>query len=94
MSVNFQKPVSSAIFEQLKEAMGEPVATDNRTFLYDRMRGVEQRLMKEIANAAKQPVAVELNTVGDIKVMDDGQRYELTPDGWRLIASGDSNAES
>lgn len=88
MSINFQKPVSNAIYEQLKEAMGEPVATDRRTFLYDQVRTVEQRLMKEIANAAKQPVIVELNSVGDIKTMDDGQRYELTPEGWRLLASG------
>ncbi|HUD10954.1 MAG TPA: hypothetical protein VMS08_00965 [Candidatus Saccharimonadia bacterium] len=81
MSINFQDPVNGEAMAKLAEAFGQPVATDKKTFLYDRIGAIEQRVMKEIANAAKQPTAVELNTVGDVKMID-GSPWRLTAHGW------------
>lgn len=85
MSLNFSNPVDSLIKARIKEALGEPVAADDRTFLFDKMKSVEQRLMKEVANAAAQPAVLEMNDIGDIKTLDDGTQYKLTADGWRLL---------
>jgi len=41
--------------------------------------------MKKIANAAKQPVSIELNDLGEVKTMQDGTKYEVTPNGWKRI---------
>jgi hypothetical protein len=82
MSINFDKPVSPDILQKLEEHFGEPKASDSKTLLYDRMEAVNQRVMREIANAAKQPVIVEINGIGDRKTMEDGTEYEVTEGGW------------
>lgn len=82
MSINFDKPVNSEALAKIVETFGEPVAKDKKTFLYNNIETIEQRLMKQIANAAKQPAIVELNGVGSRKTMEDGTEYEVTENGW------------
>jgi hypothetical protein len=81
VSINFQEPVNNEALAKLAEAFGQPVATDKKTFLYDRISAIDQRIMKEIANTAKQPAAVELNENGSVKIVD-GVRWRLTTAGW------------
>lgn len=85
MSMQFDQPVNDEAFKKIVETFGEPVAHDRQTFLFDRMGAIKQRLMTEIANAAKQPAAVELHGEGEIKTMSDGTRYRVTPTGWQKI---------
>lgn len=85
MSMNFRDPVSEALARKIAEEFGQPVASDNKTFLFDEMNQIEGRLMKEIANEAQQPVTVEVNGEGDIKTMSDGSRYQVTPHGWKKL---------
>ncbi len=70
----------------MKKFFGEAVASDRRQFLYDDMKEIRQVEMKAIANAAEQPVTVELHEPGEIKTMADGTRYEVTPTGWKLLS--------
>jgi len=85
MSMNFQNPVSEELAAKITEEFGQPVATDRKTFLFDQMKQIDQRLMKQIANEAKQPVSVEVNGEGDIKTMSDGTQYRVTPQGWQKL---------
>jgi len=85
MSMNFNEPVNDAALARIKELFGEPVASDRKTLLFDHMTEIHSRDMKEIANLAKQPAAIEIHGDGDIKTMGDGTRYQVTPKGWRKI---------
>jgi hypothetical protein len=85
MAMQFDKPVNDEAMAKIVEAFGQPVATDRKTFLFDNMGAIKQRLMTEIANAAKQPATVEVVGEGEIKVMSDGTRYRVTPTGWKKI---------
>lgn len=86
MSMNFQDPVNDATLKKIAEEFGDKVVThDRKTFLLNDVGAIHQRLMKQIANEAKQPVAVEMHDQGDIKVMSDGTRYRVTPQGWQKI---------
>jgi len=85
MSMNFVNPVNDAALTEIVKEFGPPVATDRKTFLFDRMNKLEQRAMKRIANAAKQPATVEIHAEGDIKIMSDGTRYQVTPTGWKRL---------
>lgn len=86
MSMNFQDPVNNEALAKIMEGFGDKVvAHDNKTFLLANVDAINQKLMKEIANAAKQPATVELNGDGDVKVMSDGTRYRVTPNGWHKI---------
>lgn len=86
MSMNFQDPVNNEALAKIKEVFGDKVvAHDSKTFLLEKVDALNQQLMKGIANAAKQPATVELNTEGDIKTMSDGTRYRVTPTGWQKI---------
>lgn len=86
MSMNFQDPVNPEALAKIMDAFGDKVVThDRKTFLLNDAGAIHQKLMKEIANAAKQPATVELNGEGDIKVMSDGTRYRVTPTGWQKI---------
>jgi hypothetical protein len=84
MSINFDEPVDEELIAKLK-AMIPVVANDRKTFLLDAMNVIDGRDMKEIANAAKQPVKVEIHGQGEIKTLEDGTRYEVTPRGWRRL---------
>ena len=82
MSMNFDKPVNSEAMEALSKMFGEPVAQDEKTFLYDKMDAINGAMMSELANKAKQTVALEINAPDDIKTMSDGTQYRMTPRGW------------
>lgn len=85
MSIQFENPVNDAALEKIKELFGEPVASDRKTLLFDKMGEIRQYEMKEVANLAKQPATVEIHCQGTIKTMSDGTRYEVTPQGWRKL---------
>lgn len=85
MAMSFDKPVNDEALKKIVETFGEPVHHDRKTFLFDRMGAIQQRLMADIANAAKQPATVEVVGEGEIKVMSDGTRYRVTPTGWKKI---------
>lgn len=93
MSINFNHPVGPEEENMLKKMFGEPVASDRKTFLYDDMESrfrqqlMQGRKMTELANKAKQPVAVELNKEGEIKTLSDGTQYRVTPKGWRKVGT-------
>jgi len=86
MSINFDEPVGPEAESMIKELFGDPVASDAKTFLYDKQIVLAQKRMTELANKAKQPATVELNSEGEIKTMSDGTQYQVTPKGWRKIA--------
>ena len=86
MSISFNKPVGPEAISMIKKLFGDPVASDAKTFLYDKHLILEQKRMTELANKAKQPVTVELNSEGEIKTMSDGTQYQVTPKGWRKVA--------
>lgn len=85
MAMQFDRPVNDEAMSKIVEAFGQPVATDRKTFLFDNMGTIQQRLMSDIAKAAKQPATVEMAGEGEIKVMSDGTRYHVTPTGWKKI---------
>lgn len=90
MSIQFDDPVNEETRQRIREAFGEAVASDEKTFLFDNMREIHQKTMKEIANTAKQPATVGLHRQGEIVTLSDGSRYEVTPRGWRRIEPRES----
>lgn len=85
MSVNFTLPVGQSVKDMLHEALGRPVVADDTTFLHDRLKPLDQRVMSQIAREANQPVSVEMNEIGDTKVIQ-GVQWCLEKDGWvRLV---------
>lgn len=86
MAMNFQDPVNNEAFAKIFEEFGDKVvANDRKTFLLNDVGAIHQKLMKEIANTAKQPATVEVCGEGEIKTMSDGTRYRVTPQGWQKI---------
>lgn len=91
MSINFNDPMNSEAMAKLQEffkdgTLPEPVVMDDRRALFNTKLDLQQRKMTELANAAKQPVMVELNEEGEIKEMSDGTKYRVTPKGWKKIS--------
>ena len=85
MSINFEDPMNDEARDKLKEIFSDKlVAMDEYTALVNQKEFVQQS-MKELANRAKQPVEVEINNEGEIKVMSDGTRYQCTPRGWKKL---------
>ena len=84
MSMSFQDPLNDEAFAKIVKEFGEPVAVDGerKTLLFDNIKEINQLVMKEIANTAKQPTTVELHGEGEIKTMSDGSRYQVTSRGW------------
>lgn len=85
MSVSFEDPVSESVVKKLKDLFGEPVVEDSKTFLLDNIKELRQDRMKALANEAKQPVTVALHSVGEIKSLSDGTKYQVTPKGWQKV---------
>lgn len=85
MSINFKDPMNEDARRIMEELCGKPVATDERTALFNNMRTIRQPEMNRLANAAKQPITVEIHSDGDIKTMSDGTRYRVTPLGWKRL---------
>jgi len=42
--------------------------------------------MKQIANESGQSARIELNVLGDIKILKDSTRYQMQNDGWHKVA--------
>lgn len=82
MSMTFEQPINAATRAMIEEAFGKPAAADDKTLLFDRMATIRSVDMSAIANAARQPVTVELHSEGEIKTMADGTRYRATKRGW------------
>lgn len=85
MSINFNNVPNDEAIRMMEELFGKPVASDGMTNLFDKLPDIEQRMAKAVANAAGQPMTVEMNSIGDIKDMADGSRYQLTEDGWKKM---------
>jgi hypothetical protein len=86
MSMSFHHPVNNEALAKIMEEFGDKVVThDRKTFLLANVDTINQKLMKEIANTAKQPATVELCNEGEIKTMSDGTRYRVTARGWQKI---------
>lgn len=86
MSVIFPSIPNELAIKMMEEYFGKPVASDGKTNLFNELPEIESRLVKAIANAAEQPVSIEMNSIGDIKTMEDGTQWRLTPTGWHKIA--------
>jgi len=94
MSINFNEPVNDEAVELVRKEFSKMVTHDRKTFLFDGMTEIKQSTIKKIANAAKQPVTIEINGDGDIKTLSDGTRYQVTPQGWRKLGSDSEEGES
>lgn len=90
MSINFNNPMNNKALEKLRELISDgslpaPVAQDDYRALFNKRLDLQPRKLTELANAAKQPVTVELNEEGEIKEMSDGTKYKVTRKGWIKI---------
>ena len=85
MSMSFDNPVNADAMKKIREAFGEAAASDEKTFLFDKMPAIDSRVMKEIANTAKQPATIGLHGEGEIVTMSDGTKYRATPQGWQKV---------
>lgn len=82
MSMNFDRPIDEETKAFMKKFLGEPVAQDDKTALYNEMKVANRRDMTELANKAGQVATMELNEIGDTKTMSDGAEYILRKTGW------------
>ena len=81
MSMSFDKDLNEKQQSMIKELLGDQVvAIDSKTALLENAT-FNRKQMKEIANKTKQVVTVELNNIGDEKVVK-GILYRLTEKGW------------
>lgn len=90
MSLNFEHPMNpeaANLLRQLIEQgrLPQPVVQDNRQVLFNDTTRISQKEMAELANAAKQPVTVELNELDEVKELSDGTKYRVTNRGWIKI---------
>lgn len=87
MSMSFQNPLNDEAYAKIVKEFGEPIAVDGerKTLLFDRIGQINQQVMKEIANTAKQPATVGMHGEGEIKTMSDGTQYRVTPQGWQKL---------
>ena len=88
MSMNFNDDMGEAAKTMIKEMFCENIeAMDDRTVLLKKFNGMHSKQMGDIARAARQPVSVELNKIGDRKEIG-GIVYELDEKGWRRLPIG------
>lgn len=85
MSVSTPSPMTAEMMESLRRTLGKPVARDERTALYDQMAALTSKQGGDMARAQGEPVKVEMHEVGDIKILSDGTRYQVTPSGWKKL---------
>lgn len=87
MSISFDDDMGSEISTRLQR-MFDVKAIDKRVALLNNVQqALDQTKMKELANAAKQPVTVEVNSIGDRKEVG-GVVYELNDKGWQRLPIG------
>ncbi len=70
MSVIFEKEIDEESIKRLLEIFGNPVADYKKTFLFDKIEKLDQKVMGELARQTGQPVTVELNDKGTTKRVD------------------------
>jgi len=86
MSMNFNQDLNPEAVSMIEEMYGDKVAAiDDRTVLLDSFVEASRHQMTELANTAKQPVVIEINEPNEIKTMQDGTKYKVTPSGWVKI---------
>ena len=85
MSITFDGKPNKEALAAMKAFFGQPVAADEKTFLFDNLPPLEGRQLSKIANKAGQTVTVGLHGEGEIKTLSDGTQYKVTPQGWRKI---------
>ncbi len=92
MSINFKEDMG---FEAKSRILNEFAveAIDDRTALLNGISTAYSRQMSDIARAAKQPVTIELNEIGDRKTVG-GVVYELDEKGWRRLPIGTTEAKT
>lgn len=87
MSINFEEAMNEETASKLK-SLFDVVAMDEKTALLKNMeRPFTRQQMKGLANTAKQPVALEMNKIGDRKDVG-GVVYELDEKGWKRLPIG------
>jgi len=95
MSMNFDNPMNKETRDKITEMIEKgdlpvPVASDEKTLLFDEQLNLQAKKMADLANTAKQPLSVEVNGVdvegnADIKELSDGTKYKVTPRGWQKV---------
>lgn len=90
MSLSFERPMNPEAANLLRQmieqgSLPQPIAQDDRQALFDDIPRISQKEMAKLANAAKQPVTVTLNSLDEIKEMSDGTKYRVTNKGWIKI---------
>ena len=82
MSINFNDPMNEDARSMIDEVFKDEIqAKDDKTVLLKKIE-LNQRLMSELANKAKQPVSVEINKIGETKTVG-GVDYVVSEQGWR-----------
>ena len=80
--MQFDKPLDEEQKEMVDEIFGdELVAMDEKSALFEGNTFFQKEISK-LANKLKQPVALEMNDIGDKKTVN-GVEYLLTEDGWK-----------
>ena len=88
MSINFEDDMSPEAARLIRKTFGENlIEMDKRTALLEKIKQFDQKDFKELANVAKQPVTVEMNSIGDRKEVG-GLVYELDENGWKRLPIG------
>ena len=88
MSINFEYDIPLEAAELIKEKFGDNlVQMDMRTALLEKIKQFDQKDFKQLANVAKQPVSLEINSIGDRKEVG-GVVYELDKIGWKRLPIG------
>lgn len=90
MSLNFEHPINpeaANLLRQLVEqgSLPQTVAQDDRQVLFNDIIRISQKKVIKLANAAEQPVTLELNELDDVKELSDGTKYRVTNKGWVKI---------
>ena len=87
MSINFKDDMGPEAQSMIKKLF-DVKAIDQQTALLENMEKMfTQKQMGDIARAAKQPVTVEINKIGDRKEVG-GMVYELDEKGWQRLPIG------
>ena len=87
MSISFREDMGPEAQNMIKKLFDAEVMDEKTALLKNMERQFTQQQMKELANTAKQPVALEMNKIGDRKEVG-GVVYELGEKGWRRLPIG------
>ena len=91
-SMTFAEPVASDVVALVRELLGDPVAHDAQTFLFDSLTRLTQIGLTVIASRARARPAVTLFHVAGVVDLSNGEQYRATLLGWNRV--GLSHIES